>query len=263
MPTLQYRSIQAPQGLQTMSPTNWVRWAIEERLIPPVAPSVEGTCLVCHGAIGTRRDGRPFDRCRNCRGYRTSLAGLVPIVYSMAGGLESLLHQYKDWGPECAWMARPLASLLHQFLSAHLPCIEGRYGACDVAAIVPGANSSRPFDHLTKVIDRVDRWPVVWDPGLLRKVGSDRPTRGTVDPRCYKVADGRAVTGTTIILVDDTWTSGSSLVSAASRLMADGAASVIGLTIGRQLRGDYGTTNDVVAAVGARTFDNRTCVLCG
>jgi len=246
-----------------MSATNWVRWASEERLTPPVAPSVAGTCRVCHGAVGTGRDGRPFDCCRNCRGYRTSLAGLVPIAYSMADGLESLLHQYKDWGPEYAWMAKPLASVLYEFLSAHLACIQRRYGTCDVAAIVPGANASRPFDHLTTVIERLNQWPVVWETGLLQRVGQDRASRGTVDPNVYRVADGRAVTGNTILLVDDTWTSGSSLVSAASRLMADGAASVVGLTIGRQLRGDFGTTHDVIAAVEARTFDNRRCVLCG
>jgi len=181
----------------------------------------------------------------------------------MAGGLESLLHQYKDWGPDYTWMARPLASVLYEFLSAHLSCIEARYEACDVAAIVPRANASRPFDHLTTVIERLDQWPVVWDTGLLQKVGQDRPSRGTVDPNVYRVADGRAVTGKTILLVDDTWTSGSSLVSAASRLMADGAAAVVGLTIGRQLRGDFGTTHDVITAVEARTFDNRRCVLCG
>jgi hypothetical protein len=73
-------------------------------------------------------------------------------------------------------------------------------------------------------------------PGLQYEslLAPDQPEmfkRTVGDDRCFKTT--RDITGKRILLVDDTFTSGATFQSAASRLALDGATVVAGLVIGR------------------------------
>lgn len=65
-----------------------------------------------------------------------------------------------------------------------------------------------------------------------------------------------------VLLVDDTWTTGASLQSAAAALKRAGAAEVAGLVIGRRLDRDDPSAGPVLAAIASRPFDWDVCVLC-
>lgn len=257
-----YRRIAPPSNVASLTTTDdWLRWADEEHLFPPVAPLVGDSCQLCRGAVGYGSVSA-YDRCQHCRNYGPTLSGVVPIAYSLQDGLESLLHQYKDFGIDYRWGRYPLGSILWEFMGRHLACIEQRFGEVDVATTVPSGNETRTFSPLGEVIEAVDDWPVDWALDLLAKAKPGRPGRGESDPSFYALGRGRSVRGRVVLLVDDTWTSGSSLVSAGARLREERARSVVGLTIGRQLAPGWGSADDLISTASARGLDLDRCVLC-
>ena len=187
--------------------------------------------------------------------------GLVPIAYSVDSGLESMLHEYKDWGPGRRWMAIPLGCVLREFLDTHLGCIEDRFGHIEMAVPVPSASSNRDFDHLELLTEIFDDWPVEWRSDILEKSPGGRPERGVVSPDLFQLQDGIQIEGRTVLLFDDTWTSGSSLVSAAARLRMNGVGTIVGLTLGRQLHSGFENASQLIDDARALEFDNSMCVL--
>ncbi|WP_158581406.1 ComF family protein [Actinomadura spongiicola] len=204
----------------------------------------------------------PFSRCQNCSKYTRVLAGFIPTVYSLDFGLESMLHRYKDFGPQHRWMASPLANLAHGFLAAHCECIVDRYGAIDLATTVPSGSTYRGFDHMAEIISKVSSWSVDWDLQLLEKAKRGRPLRGVIDPSLYRAADVRRISRRSVLLFDDTWTSGSTIASAASVLRSAGARRVVAFTIGRQLKPGWGTSDSLIEAVESRRTSLGRCVIC-
>lgn len=67
-----------------------------------------------------------------------------------------------------------------------------------------------------------------------------------------------------MLLLDDTWTSGASMISSAAALKRAGARAVIGLTLGRQLNidGHFGSTDTIMESISARPWRNSECLLC-
>ncbi|MCY1141567.1 phosphoribosyltransferase [Actinoplanes sp. Pm04-4] len=236
----------------------WSTWAIEQHVVRPVATSQ--SCDLCFGAVGYRSDGIPFQRCNHCDSYPRALDTYVPICSSLDDGLESLLHRYKDFGVQYRWMAAPLTSLLKDFLERHLPCLEARSGRLHVATIVPSGNDGRAFDHLRDAIRLIDDWPIRWTFDLIGKAKSGRPERGVIDPTFYRAGQA-APSGIGVLLVDDTWTSGSTLISAAMCLRGRGLPRIAGLTIGRQLHAGFGNSEQLIDQVTRTQFDMNTCAL--
>jgi len=257
-----YRNIARPPRYTSMDTTDvWCDWLSKERLVLPVSKG--RCCRVCHGAVGYGRNEEPYGRCRNCLDYIGALDALVPISYSVDDGLESLLHRYKDFGERYQWMAAPLASLTVEFLLGHRRCLETRAGSFDRALTVPSGGTSRGFDHLRTAIEMVDEWPIPWDFNVLTKAKPGRPPRGTADPSFYRLTQGASVTGSRILLFDDTWTSGATMASAAQCLRDHGAHRVVGLTVGRQLRSGWGTSDELISTARQQAFDLGRCVICG
>lgn len=264
-----YRDFAMPDfATQEHLVSDWMDWMESSLVLIPTAPRPADSCRICQGAVGPKGDVF-WDRCFQCRGYDEHLDAFVPITYSVASGLESVLHCFKDFGDQYAWMASPLGCLLHSFLSKHRGCIERKaHGGIDVAAYVPSNRQERTFSQLDRMIDAVKgspvRWSLPWDPGVLqRDFSEERPGRAEVKPVAYTVNAG-AVTGKRVLLLDDTWTSGSSLVSSAAALKGAGASYVVGLTIGRQLNegGHYGSTDKILTDVRGRRWTDDDCVLC-
>lgn len=247
----------------------WINWLQSNHVLVPTAPRPDNSCGLCQGAVGERGDsGDYWDRCYQCGGYSDDLDVFVPITYSVSSGLESLLHRFKDFGDEHEWMALPLGSLLYTFLSRHRGCLDAASFGIDVATFVPSNSQTRGFSQLERMIDAVDGSPVRgwfdWQPSLIERdrTGS-RPPRAVVDPDAYAV-DADAVRGQAVLLLDDTWTSGASLMSCAAALKRAGATSVIGLTLGRQLNesGHYGSTDGILDQVRGRLWNSDECVVC-
>lgn len=71
-----------------------------------------------------------------------------------------------------------------------------------------------------------------------------------------------AVAGKNVLLIDDTWTTGAAMQSAAAALKGAGASVVAGVVIGRHLRLDFawdsGSTEEEYQKL-PRAFDWSTC----
>jgi len=257
-----YRRFDIPKNPRTLARSDWVDWAAEEGALASVAPTLSATCAVCFGAVGVDANDIPYPQCQHCWQYRTVIAGVVPILYSMDSGFESLLHQYKDFGTGHRWLALPIVSVLEDFLVGHIGCISARYGALDLATVVPSGNHSRGFDHLKQVISLKTDWSIQWDLTVVDKAKVGRPGRGVIDPSFYVVSPSADLDGKTVLLMDDTWTSGSSMVSVARALRDHGARGVVAMPIGRQLNAHFGDADSLMKISGNRGYNNEKCVIC-
>jgi hypothetical protein len=124
-----------------------------------------------------------------------------------------------------------LLALLVTFLADHGACIwrSAGLGPPTHVAVVPTARG-RPGEHpLRSLIAPYFSWP--WADLRARPDQRERD----LDPDRF---DARAVAGSRVLLVDDTWTTGASAQSAAMALRGAGARSVATVVIGRHVRGD-------------------------
>ena len=191
-------------------------------------------CFAC--GVVARRLGRP-------------LAPVVPArLCPLPGPLYAVLLGYKEspvaearrrFGLIVRWVLR--TDLLgHDRLEAALG------GPIDVVALVP--SSHRPGPAPLALVagvaqDVAGAQPAArWAPALLRRadLSNGRPPVGHMRPHpaAFTVeADGAALRGARVLLLDDTYVSGARAQSAAAALAQAGARTVIG-PLGRVLRPD-------------------------
>jgi phosphoribosylpyrophosphate synthetase len=166
-------------------------------------------------------------------------------------GLHRRLRGYKDATAkaERREFSLDLAVLLYLFLERHSDCLGG---TPDIVVTVPSADR----DALLSVIKRL---PSLRDRHLraLRAVGSK-------NKRHYEVDDGASqrVAGRRVLLLDDTFTSGTSITSAHSALASAGAEIVGPLVIGRHVYPNYETSVDLWECLRKHTWSLKRCAIC-
>ena len=131
-----------------------------------------------------------------------------------------------------------------------------------------GSSSSRPCRPVTATAT-----------SAIRSAGSSasssrRPATGTsdccvrsdaeVEPRAFSperfIATG-PIDGRSVLLIDDTWTTGASAQSAAAALRAAGAGAIASIVIGRHLNREWHENDRRIRGI-ARPFDWTKCALC-
>jgi len=224
-------------------------------------PGAAGLCAVCRGPSG--RGIRCFLCDLHLQCAPGSLADLVvPVAYAVKGGAHAThLWQYKSdrAGPRAADRAgRRLAALLLGFLRDHGGCA-GRaagIGAPTHLAVVPSARG-RPGVHPLRALIA----PQLPGPAGLAPAVPARWAELTARPDGQRIRDldpGRffagPVPGARVLLLDDTWVTGSSAQSAAMALRRAGALAVVTVVLGRHVGpGDLGAA--------AMPFRRGTCVV--
>jgi predicted amidophosphoribosyltransferase len=200
--------------------------------VPP-PPAGPGVCAICHGSSGT------YARCYSCnqvRGLVTHPLGLVvPISLTrtdMEAQLHNVLRDYKYATDEGVRDQHRLhiAALLLRFLARHAPCIERAAGTrIDTITVVPskqGRPGAHPLEQAIALARSLEK----------RHVRLLTPGPGTIG-RNAPADDGFIASvsarGRRVLVVDDTFTSGAKLQSAASALTLGGATVVAGLVLGR------------------------------
>lgn len=266
-----YRNFRRPTfSFGDHSTDDWFQWFDAEGLLHPVAPMPEACCSRCYGAVGARYDDSLFDMCPQCAPleHDDPLDGFVPIVYATDATFESMLHRFKDWNEhgleDHTWLQAPLGCLLEDFWSRHAICMRAAFGAFDLVVQVPSNNQERRYSQLSLINEfRGHRQPTLeFVDGIIeRNFNHPRPRRREIRPESYVVPDRAQVRRRTILLVDDTWTTGATLRSSAAALKAAGAGSVIGLTLSRQLTIGFGSTREILGEIADRTW-STDCVLC-
>jgi predicted amidophosphoribosyltransferase len=213
-----------------------------------------GVCQVCF----TFTEGH--ETCFVCGHQRSWLDAVAPISYSVAGGqLHHALAGYKRLGGEVARRLQvEVAAVLWRFLTDHEACVARGAGAAtfDLVSTVPSSTRERDEQHpLRRIVGELARPTRERYERLLTRSGVAVPER-VFDPRKYDVA--RPLNGETVLLIDDTWTTGSCAQSAAAALREAGAGPVAAVVIGRYVKRDW-RENDRRLHTLARPFDWSSC----
>ena len=222
---------------------------------PRRGPSVCTTCF-------NFTDG--YSRCYACDHGQSVLDAVAPISYSVAREqLHHALASYKRLDGEVARrLGASLAAILWRFLAEHERCVARAAGTdrFDLVTTVPSGDRARDDQH-----------PLRWIVGELVGPTRDRHERllqrshNDVAPRAFsrdKFAATRPIQGgTSVLLIDDTWTTGASAQSAGAALKAAGAGATAAVVIGRHLNREWHENDRRLRGI-ERPFDWSRCALC-
>ena len=214
-------------------------------------------CDVCM----TFTEGYP--RCYTCARTPRALDVLAPISYSVAAGqLHHVLAAYKRQdGRVGRQLSTQLAAVLWRFLANHESCLARAAGvsAFDLVATVPSRSGERDAAHPL-------HWIVSEAAGPTRDRHERLLTRSAVpvaphefDRRRYEATGG--VNEAAVLVIDDTWTTGANVQSAATVLKEAGAQTVAAVVIGRHLNREWGRNEQRLSALD-RPFDWTRCAYC-
>lgn len=221
---------------------------------PRRGPDVCGTCF--NFTTG-------YARCWACAHGRPSLDAVAPISYSVAREqLHHALASYKRLNGDVARRLQAiLAAILWRFLQEHEACVANAANTAgfNLVTTVPSGDPTRDHRHPLRTIvgelvgptrDRHRR--------LLRRTAAE------TSPRTFSMIKFEATTQLSrqsILLIDDTWTTGASAQSAAATLKAAGAERVAAVVIGRHLNREWHENDRRLRGI-AHPFDWQACALC-
>jgi hypothetical protein len=221
---------------------------------PRRGPSVCRTCF-------NFTDG--YARCYACDHGRLVLDGVAAISYSVAREqLHHALASYKRLDGDVARrLGASLAAILWRFLTEHERCVAHAAGTdrFELVTTVPSGHRARDERH-----------PLRWIVGELVAPTRDRYERllwrsdVEVPQRSFsleKFVASAPIDGRSVLLIDDTWTTGASAQSAAAALKDAGAGAVGAVVIGRHLNREWHENDKRIRGI-ARPFDWSKCALC-
>jgi predicted amidophosphoribosyltransferase len=207
-----------------------------------------------------------YARCYACAHNHPALDAFAPISYSVAREqLHHTLASYKRLeGDVARRLGAILAAILWRFLTDHEHCLATAAGAdtgrFDLVTTVPSSDRARDEHH-----------PLRWIVGELvaptrgRHQRLIRPGRVDIPPRTFSEAKfeptTKPVQGRSILLIDDTWTTGASAQSAAAALKQAGAGPTAAIVLGRHLNREWHENDRRLRGI-ARPFDWAACALC-
>lgn len=224
------------------------------------AADASGVCRVCRTFIAPE-----YSHCRRCNAINDNLDVLVPISYSEHHGpLHNALRAYK--GPGGLYAYQRIGAILWRFLEEHEACVAvaGGVSAFDTVTVVP---SSRAADDerskLRQIVERIEPTASRFERVLKT---TDKESDRIYDPFRYEATE--ALSGRSVLLIDDTWTTGAHAQSAASCLRSAGATSVSAVVIGRHMQPEWkpdpegeATTADLLKELPPFSWD--TCAVHG
>src|SRR5487761_1078126 len=227
------------------------------RLRAPL-PAGPGCCAVCRGPA---RPG--YQRCFQCALHRQGGPGLladivVPVSYAVAGtAYARALWVYKSDAADQDAARRALRAMLLVFLHDHGRCVWAQAGiaAPTPVAVVPSGRGRPGAPPLRTLVEPYLALP--WADLVVRPGDPVQPR--DLDPGRFRAA-GRLV-GAAVLLLDDTWTSGSSAQSAAIALRLAGASRVAVVTLGRHVNPSDLIADPITAKFIRRSFRHDSCAV--
>lgn len=217
-----------------------------------------GVCDVCF----TFTDG--YERCYTCARVEQVLDAVAPISYSVAHEqLHHVLATYKRLHHQVArHLGVQLAAVLWRFLAEHERCLASAAGVpgFDLVATVPSGVRERDERHPLRwiVADLIGPTTDRYERLLARSPHDTRPHE--FDPAKYVAL--RALAGQSVLLIDDTWTTGANAQAAATALKAAGAGSVAAVVVGRHVNRDWGDNERRLSEI-ALPYRWGACARCG
>lgn len=244
------------------------RKTVRERLVAEVGGYLRNairephmTCAVCATPV------RPScDLCLRCRRdqqeFGDGLADLVfPIWYRVRGRQSGyLMHSYKDIQAPARHNQTLLGLLLFAALHLHGRCIEHQLGhKVDAWAFVPSGRIDRVGEHPLHVVAKRAGLAL---PEIELVAGKRMDlARRAISASRFATAGNSQVLGRHVLLIEDTWTTGSNAQSATLTLRGDGAASVAIVVLARWLKPEQSPTAMFVTGRLTNDYDPLVCPL--
>lgn len=217
-------------------------------LVPVPAAGQLGICPICHSS-------RPDDleRCHPCdRAAHLDPPPILPITMSVHfGPIHHHLRKYKDAldAETRERITTRLAALLSVFMERHAECI----GDWDVVTCVPSAKRVAMAPVIAKLRVFLDK-----DLQALQYVGHS--SERVLDASQFKLVT--KVAGRRVLLIDDTFTTGSKMFSAVAALRAAGAEVVGPVVIGRHVQESWPPSGEMMSWLSKRRWDQSRCCRC-
>lgn len=215
-------------------------------LVPVPGVPQQGICPNCHTGKSD-----PYSLCHSCNSAGSLAVPVVPIAMSVNGGLlHNYLFRYKrDGNSEVRERSTlSLAASLSLFIANHRSCI----GEWDVVTTVP----SQKGVAVEPIIRRVRSLEANYK--RLLAPAADLPREFNMD----RFETTESVEGMRVLLIDDTFASGSSLFSAAGRLRLQGASVVGPIVIGRHVQPSWPPSSSMLKWLPSRSWDASRCCEC-
>lgn len=213
-------------------------------------------CRVCFNLT----DG--FARCYACAHVEPWLDAVAPISYSVGGGQlhHALAHYKRLAGAAAERLSVELAAVLWRHLATHETCLARAAGidAFELVATVPSGDMARDEHHpLRRIVGEFVAPTRERHERLLRRSTQEVECRA-FDARKYEAV--RQLAGQSVLLIDDTWTTGANAQSAAATLRDAGSGPVAAVVIGRHLNREWHENDRRLRAL-PRPFDWGSCAL--
>jgi hypothetical protein len=199
------------------------------------APQAGSTrlCPVCRGPAGSGRA-----RCFQCDlHWQCAASSLADVVVPVAFAIKGTVHARRLWqyksprvtAPEATAHAATIRAMLLVFLRDHGPCLWRSAGSDPPThvAVVPTARR-RPGKHPLRSL--LEGYLTIPWARLVPTPDGERLR--DLDPDRFRAA---RLPAARVLLIDDTWTTGSSAQSAAMALRAAGVSSVVTVVLGRHV----------------------------
>lgn len=229
-------------------------WTPRVRQVPPV-----DTPNTCHLCLGPSNPG--YNTCYRCAfdwrphpEYAGACDLIVPAtVVVQPSDWYSAVYHYKS-KPNYPAFAPVLAVVLREWLAYHAGrVVTALGGPPDLAAVVPSRKVPPPTPLYSVAEWAVRNTPALAglgvDPTAVAFAGGSPPAKHrTLSPE--SLFAGETLTGRRVLLVEDTWVSGSTALSTAIALRRAGAAGVALISIARMVK-EGGMTPEYEQAAAA------------
>lgn len=218
------------------------------------------TCSHCSGIPGNAG----YSTCYRCDGYIAREGQLSDrrgfITYALAGAQSGAnMYRYKDEVPPPA-ATRMMTLLLAVTLTKHLACAaHPSHGPVTAWTTVPSLSgrARHPLPGIARPFLRTLPWVD------LRAAANARNARELQLENYVTTSEGSPPRGQHVLLLDDTWVTGSNPESAAGALKRDGAAAVTSLVVARWLDASRGATKEFIKSHVTQDFDPLVCPFTG
>lgn len=231
--------------------------------VPRAAPDV---CTVCRSLVDPQ-----YAVCYQCSEARARLPHTADVVafVSLAPKTTQMateLYTYKRLGIQ-ETIRRPrqigLAAVLWKWLSLHEACMASHVGATQFELIttVPSTSGRADTHPLADLVTNIVTDSAARYAPLLALGASVAAPREFAADRFRVRTSGTSVRARTVLIIDDTWTTGSHAQSAAAAIKTAGARGVGVLAIGRWVNPDWKNTSAWLHQHRGAGWDwNRCCL---
>jgi hypothetical protein len=243
--------------------------AIEQYTDPYLAiyrqPPMAGVCIVCHSGPGIG-----YRTCYSCDATMRQVArptrNFLPIsLYEVQGQFWHMLRYYKDGTQQQQplLLGTILAATIARFTARHWSCICSLLGGePGIVTTVPSTRIvPRPGEHpLVTVVKRISHLSDLYVSILARGAGAV----GHLNASDHAFTVTHDVRGQRVLVIEDTFTSGARMQSAASALQLAGTAGLAVVAAGRVIKPSYNENCQLIwDQASRRAFSFDTCCMCG